>query len=185
MLMIDRWVMEQSLKLLKNHANSRTKVIYAINLSAQSLGDENFLNFAVDKIKAYKINPSSLCFEITENVALADLKHVVRFISTLKELGCCFSMDDFGNGLSSFGYLKDIPLDYLKIDGRLVKDMITDPIDHAMVEAIHNIGHVMGLMTVAEWVENAKTIQLLKEMGVDYAQGFWLAEPHLIEKSGT
>ena len=183
MLMIDRWVMEQSLKLLKNHAHSRTKVIYAINLSAQSLGDENFLNFAVDKIKAYKINPPSLCFEITENVALADLKHVVRFISTLKELGCCFSMDDFGNGLSSFGYLKDIPLDYLKIDGRLVKDMITDPIDHAMVDAIHNIGHVMGLMTVAEWVENAKTIQLLKEMGVDYAQGFWLAEPHLIEKS--
>ncbi len=183
MLMIDRWVMEQSLKLLKNRANSRAKVIYAINLSAQSLGDENFLNFAVDKIKAYKINPSSLCFEITENVALADLKHVVRFISTLKELGCCFSMDDFGNGLSSFGYLKDIPLDYLKIDGRLVKDMITDPIDHAMVEAIHNIGHVMELMTVAEWVENDKTVQLLKEMGVDYAQGFWLAEPYLIEKS--
>lgn len=185
MLTIDRWVMEQSLKLLRNHAHSRTKVIYAINLSAQSLGDENFLNFAVDKIKAYKINPSTLCFEITENVALADLKHVVRFISTLKELGCCFSMDDFGSGLSSFGYLKDIPLDYLKIDGRLVKDMITDPIDHAMVEAIHNIGHVMGLMTVAEWVENAKTVQILKEMGVDYAQGFWLAEPHLIEKSDT
>ncbi len=185
MLTIDRWVMEQSLKLLKNYAHSRAKVIYAINLSAQSLGDENFLNFAVDKIKAYKINPSSLCFEITENVALADLKHVVRFISTLKELGCCFSMDDFGSGLSSFGYLKDIPLDYLKIDGRLVKDMISDPIDHAMVEAIHNIGHVMGLMTVAEWVENARTIQLLKEMGVDYAQGFWLAEPHLIQKSDT
>lgn len=182
MLMIDRWVMEQSLKLLKNHSHPRAKVIYAINLSAQSLGDENFLNFAVDKINAYKINPSTLCFEITENVALADLKHVVRFISTLKELGCRFSMDDFGNGLSSFGYLKDIPLDYLKIDGRLVKDMITDPIDHAMVEAIHNIGHVMGLMTVAEWVENAKTLELLKEMGVDYAQGFWLAKPYLIDK---
>lgn len=182
MLMIDRWVIEQSLKLLKNHSYSRTKAIYAINLSAQSLGDANFLNFSVDKIKAYKINPSNLCFEVTENVALADLKHVVRFISTLKELGCCFSMDDFGSGLSSFGYLKDIPLDYLKIDGRLVKDMVTDPVDHAMVEAIHNIGHVMGLMTVAEWVENAKTMQKITEMGVDYAQGFWLAEPYLIDK---
>ncbi len=184
MLMIDRWVMEESLKLLKNRVHSRAKVMYAVNLSAQSLGDEDFLNFAVDMIKVYKINPPSLCFEITENVALADLKHVVRFISTLKELGCRFSMDDFGNGLSSFGYLKDIPLDYLKIDGRLVKDMASDPVDHAMVEAIHDIGHVMGLMTVAEWVENAETIQLLKEMGVDYAQGFWLAEPRLIEQSG-
>ncbi|MCH9639944.1 MAG: EAL domain-containing protein [Betaproteobacteria bacterium] len=182
MLMIDRWVMEQSLKILKYHPHARTKVIYAINLSAQSLGDENFLNFAVDKIKAYKIYPPSLCFEITENVALADLKHVVRFIATLKELGCRFSMDDFGNGLSSFGYLKDIPLDYLKIDGRLVKDMLTDPVDHAMVEAIHDIGHVIGLMTTAEWVENAKTLELLKEMGVDYAQGFWLAKPYLINK---
>ncbi len=185
MLMIDRWVMEQSLKLLKCHSHSRAKVMYAINLSAQSLGDENFLNFVIDKIKAYKINPSYLCFEITENVALADLKHVVRFISTLKGFGCRFSMDDFGNGLSSFGYLKDIPLDYLKIDGRLVKDMVSDPVDHAMVESIHNIGHVMGLMTVAEWVENTETMKQLKEMGVDYAQGFWLAKPYLIEKMGT
>jgi len=180
MLMIDRWVMEQSLRLLRNHSRARAKNIYAVNLSAQSLGDENFLNFAVDKIKAYKILPSNLCFEITENVALADLKHVVRFITTLKELGCRFSMDDFGNGLSSFGYLKDIPLDYLKIDGRLVKDMIIDPVDHAMVEAIHKIGHVIGLKTTAEWVENAKTLEILTEMGVDYAQGFWLAKPYLI-----
>lgn len=183
MLMIDRWVVKQSLKLLRTANHQQAKVTYAINLSAQALGDENFLDFVVDNIKTYKQDPSGLCFEITENVALADLKHVANFISTLKELGCRFSMDDFGSGLSSFSYLKDIPLDYLKIDGRLVKDMITDPIDHAMVEAIHNIGHVMELKTIAEWVENEKTMRLLEEMGVDYVQGFWLAKPHLIDRA--
>lgn len=183
MLMIDRWVVKRSLKLLRTATHQQVKVIYAINLSAQALGNENFLDFVVDTIKAYKQDPSGLCFEITENVALADLKHVTKFISTLKELGCRFSMDDFGSGLSSFSYLKDIPLDYLKIDGRLVKDMINDPIDHAMVEAIHNIGHVMELKTIAEWVENAKTMRLLEEMGVDYVQGFWLAKPHLIDRA--
>jgi diguanylate cyclase (GGDEF)-like protein/PAS domain S-box-containing protein len=185
MLMIDRWVVEQSLKLLRTTAHQRTNVIYAINLSAQSIGDENFLDFVVDAIKAYKKDPSCLCFEITENVALADLKHIAKFISTLKELGCRFSIDNFGSGLSSFSYLKDIPLDYLKIDGRLVKDMLTDPVDHAMVEAIHDIGHVMGLKTIAEWVENAETMQLLKEMDVDYVQGFWLAKPHLIDRTNA
>lgn len=183
--MIDRWVVEQSLKLLRTTAHQRTNVIYAINLSAQSIGDENFLDFVVDAIKAYKKDPSCLCFEITENVALADLKHIAKFISTLKELGCRFSIDNFGSGLSSFSYLKDIPLDYLKIDGRLVKDMLTDPVDHAMVEAIHDIGHVMGLKTIAEWVENAETMQLLKEMDVDYVQGFWLAKPHLIDRTNA
>lgn len=183
MLMIDRWVVKQSLKLLRTANHQQAKVTYAINLSAQALGDENFLDFVVDTIKTYKQDPSGLCFEITENVALADLKHVANFISSLKELGCRFSMDDFGSGLSSFSYLKDIPLDYLKIDGRLVKDMITDPVDHAMVEAIHNIGHVMELKTIAEWVENAKTMRLLEKMGVDYVQGFWLAKPHLIDRA--
>ncbi len=183
MLMIDRWVVKQSLKLLRTANHQQAKVTYAINLSAQALGDENFLDFVVDIIKTYKQDPSGLCFEITENVALADLKHVANFISSLKELGCRFSMDDFGSGLSSFSYLKDIPLDYLKIDGRLVKDMITDPVDHAMVEAIHNIGHVMELKTIAEWVENAKTMRLLEKMGVDYVQGFWLAKPHLIDRA--
>ena len=183
MLMIDRWVVKQSLKLLKTANQQQAKVTYAINLSAQALGDENFLDFVVDTIRIYKQDPSGLCFEITENVALADLKHVANFISNLKELGCRFSMDDFGSGLSSFSYLKDIPLDYLKIDGRLVKDMITDPVDHAMVEAIHNIGHVMELKTIAEWVENAKTMRLLEKMGVDYVQGFWLAKPYLIDRT--
>ncbi|MDR4513493.1 MAG: EAL domain-containing protein [Nitrosomonas sp.] len=181
MLTLDRWVVERTLHLLSTTLSKDRQVVYAINLSAQSLGDKDFLDFVVNSIKRNQVSPSSLCFEITENVALADLKHVTRFVTTLKKLGCRFSMDDFGSGLSSFGYLKDLPLDYLKIDGRLVKDMTTDPIDRAMVEAIHKIGHIMQLKTIAEWVENDATQHLLKEMGVDYVQGFWLASPYPIE----
>ncbi|MDR4518011.1 MAG: EAL domain-containing protein [Nitrosomonas sp.] len=181
MQLLDRLVVERSLKLLKAASWKPKKVIYAINLSSQSLSDEDFLDFVIDNIKKYKVNPASICFEITENAALADIKPVTRFISTLKKLGCRFSMDDFGSGLSSFGYLKGIPIDYLKIDGRLVKDMIADPIDRAMVEAIHHIGHVMKLKTIAVWVENEATQNLLKELGVDYVQGYWPAKPYPID----
>ncbi|SER75966.1 PAS domain S-box-containing protein/diguanylate cyclase (GGDEF) domain-containing protein [Nitrosomonas sp. Nm51] len=181
MLALDRWVVERTLHLLDTTLSNAQQVVYAINLSSQSLGNEGFLEFVVSSIKKHQVSSSSLCFEITENVALADLKHVTRFVTALKKLGCRFSMDDFGSGLSSFGYLKDLPLDYLKIDGRLVKDMTTDPVDRAMVEAIHKIGHIMRLKTIAEWVENDATQHLLKEMGVDYVQGFWLASPYPIE----
>ncbi|MBL8498761.1 EAL domain-containing protein [Nitrosomonas sp. JL21] len=177
MLMIDRWVIEQSMHLLKTRQNDQFNVLYAINLSAHALGNEDFLDFVIDHLKAYHNNPATICFEITENVALADLQHVIKFIVTLKKLGCRFSMDDFGSGLSSFGYLKNIPLDYLKIDGRLVKGILTDPIDRAMVESINHIGHVMGLETIAEWVEDDQTSQLLKEIGVDYVQGYGIARP--------
>ena len=178
MLIIDRWVIEQSFQLLKTRQNDQFNALYAINLSAHALGNEDFLAFVIDHVHAYHNNPAMICFEITENVALADLQHVVKFIVTLKELGCRFSMDDFGSGLSSFGYLKHIPLDYLKIDGRLVKGMLTDPIDRAMVESINHIGHVMGLKTIAEWVEDVQTSELLKEIGVDYVQGYGIAKPY-------
>jgi len=181
MLMIDRWVIQQLFKLLKAHPRQPSNAVYTINLSAQALGNTDFLNFAVDSIRASKINPANICFEITEHIALADLKHIMHFISTLKELGCRISIDNFGSGVSSFGYLKNFPLDYLKIDGRLIKDMATDPVDHAMVESINRIGHVMRLKTIAGWVENAQTLQLLENMGIDYAQGFWLAEPQLFD----
>lgn len=164
MLIIDRWVVQQSFNFIKAEQQQQIKGIYAINLSAQALGSGDFLDFVVNNIKAHIKNPSSICFEVTENAALADLKSVILFVTTLKQLGCRFSMDDFGSGLSSFGYLRDIPIDYLKIDGRLVKDMTTDPIDLEMVQAIQNIGRIMGLETIAEWVENADTAQLLKEM---------------------
>ena len=147
--------------------------------SPNACADNDFLNFVVDKLKTYKRNPSNICFEISERVALNDLEHVMKFILTLKELGCRFSIDDFGSGLSSFGYLKNIPLDYLKIDGRLVKGILTDTVDRAMIESINHIGHIMGFETIAVWVEDTQTLQLLEEIGVDYVQGFGLAEPYL------
>lgn len=185
MLAIDRWVVEESFKLLKTRSQRRSKNMYAINLSAHALGSEDFLDFVVANLKTHISDPSSICFEITENVALADLQHVMKFILSLKELGCHFSMDDFGSGLSSFGYLKNIPLDYLKIDGQLVKGILNDPVDRAMVESINHIGHVMGLKTIAEWVENTGTLKLLEEIGVDYVQGYKLATPYLFRSEPT
>lgn len=182
MLLIDRWVVEKTMTFIKAELQYSTKVIYAINLSAQALCNEDFLDFIVSQIKTHISHPASLCFEITENVALADPKHVKQFIATLKELGCLFSLDDFGSSFASFSYLKEIPIDFLKIDGRLIKDMTSDPIDLTMVQSIQNIGHVMGLKTIAEWVEDEATLQLLRDMNVDYAQGFWLAKPQQLDE---
>ncbi|MER2513602.1 MAG: EAL domain-containing protein, partial [Nitrosomonas ureae] len=153
-LLIDRWVVQRSLQLIKAHAAHTTNAIYTINISGQALVSGDFLDFTVSSIKASQLDPACICFEISEQTALNDLQHVVRFVTTLKELGCRISIDDFSSNLSSFSYLKDIPLDYLKIDGRLIKNMLTDPINQAMVESIHHIGHIMRLKTIAVWVEN-------------------------------
>lgn len=176
-LPIDRWVVQQSLQLIKAHATHTINAIYTINISGQALVNEDFLDFTVNSIKASQLDPACICFEISEQTALNDLQHVIRFVTTLKELGCRISIDDFSSNLSSFSYLKDIPLDYLKIDGRLIKNMLTDPVNQAMVESIHHIGHIMRLKTIAVWVENDQTLQILENIGVDYVQGFWVAEP--------
>lgn len=177
-LMIDRWVLEQSVKLIEVQTQHRPNAIYAINLSIQVLENTDFLDFTVNTIKASKLNPANICFEFTEQIALADLQHAMRFLTRLKTLGCRFSLDNFSGGLSSFGYLKNIPLDYLKIDGRLIQNMLSDPVSQAMVESINNIGHAMQLKTIAEWVENDQTLQFLENIAVDYAQGYWIAKPY-------
>ncbi len=123
------------------------------------------------------VSPQQICFEITETAAIANLSTAKEFINKLKVRGCHFALDDFGSGLSSFSYLKELPVDYLKIDGTFVKGIIDDPIDLAMVKSINDIGHVMGKKTVAEFVENKKILELLKTIGVDYAQGFGIARP--------
>jgi EAL domain-containing protein (putative c-di-GMP-specific phosphodiesterase class I) len=135
------------------------------------------LDFIISKLKQYSVDGNRFCFEITETAAISHLLLAENFIIELKKFGCRFALDDFGSGLSSFGYLKNLPVDYLKIDGVFVKDMMEDKIDYAMVKAINQIGHIMGMQTIAEFVEHDKTKHMLKEMGVDYAQGYAIHKP--------
>jgi len=123
------------------------------------------------------VAPGRILFEITETAAIGNLPNALRFISVLKEMGCRFVLDDFGRGLSSFGYLQNLPVDYLKIDGEFVRRMLTDPIQAALVALIHEIGDVMGLRTIAESVEDEETLEALTRIGIDYAQGFFIARP--------
>ena len=175
MVEIDRWVVRNVFNWLI--ANAERPVICAINLSGQSVNDDRFLAFLIDQIKGTGVTPRKVCFEITETAAISNLAKASNFIKTVKSLGCSFSLDDFGSGMSSFSYLKNLPVDYLKIDGSFVRDMINDPIDRAMVESINNIGHVMGIKTIAEFVENRAILEELHAIGVDYAQGYGIAKP--------
>ncbi|HEY9762241.1 MAG TPA: EAL domain-containing protein [Trichocoleus sp.] len=151
--------------------------VYAVNLSGASLSDEQLVHFIRERLNHYQIPPSMICFEVTETAAIANLKKAVSLIQDLKTLGCSFALDDFGSGMSSFAYLKALPVDYLKIDGMFVKDILTDVLDLAMVQAINQVGHTMNLLTIAEFVENDGIKQKLEEVGVDYAQGYGIAYP--------
>ena len=153
----------------------------AINLSGNSLNDDSLLDFIKEEIEITKIEPSTICFEITETAAISNLDQVSQLILELKRLGFRFALDDFGSGLSSFAYLKNLPVDYLKIDGSFVHDMIDDTIDHAMVEAINQVGHIMGIGTIAECAESDEVVEMLRELGVDYAQGYAMGSPVPIE----
>ncbi|HHI94808.1 MAG TPA: EAL domain-containing protein [Gammaproteobacteria bacterium] len=172
---IDRWVVSHALALLGRQAAQ--PVSYSINLSAQSLCEDRFLEFVLAELTASAVAPERVCFEITETAAIANLTRAMRFITELKNRGCRFALDDFGSGLSSFSYLKNLPVDYLKIDGVFVKDIDTNPIDYAMVEAINQIGHVMGIKTVAEFVTTGEVMQAVQTIGVDFGQGYHIARP--------
>lgn len=176
---LDRWVIRTTFKLLREAQGELAfpPVDCAINLSGQSLCDDHFLEFVIQLFESTRIPPESVCFEVTETAAIANLSRATRFISVLRGMGCSFALDDFGAGLSSFGYLKNLPVDYLKIDGSFVKDMVVDRVDRAMVESINQIGHVLGLKTIAEFAENDDVIRALEEVGVDYAQGHGIALP--------
>jgi EAL domain-containing protein (putative c-di-GMP-specific phosphodiesterase class I) len=152
-----------------------------VNLSGPSLCDEHFLEFIKRQFALYKVPYKHLCFEITETAAITNLAKAMDFISELRSLGCRFSLDDFGSGLSSFTYLKNMQVDYLKIDGSFVRDMVDDPMDAAMVSSINQIGHVMGLKTIAEFVENEAVLVKLREMGVDFVQGYGVEYPKPLE----
>ena len=156
--------------------------VCSVNLSGVSLSDETMLAFISEHFKMWAIPTHKICFEITETAAIANLSYATKFIHHLKERGCLFSLDDFGSGLSSFAYLKNLPVDYLKIDGLFVKDIVDDKVDFGMVKAINEVGHIMGKKTIAEFVENEQIFNLLKELGVDYAQGYGLSEPVPLDK---
>lgn len=178
---IDRWVVARALAMLGRSRwaddSSDQPAMYAINLSGQSLCDDQFLDFVVTHLHESGIPPARICFEITETAAIANLTRAIGFMSRLKDIGCRFALDDFGSGLSSFGYLKSLPVDYLKIAGNFIQDIVVDPVDHAMVDAINQIGHVMGLTTIAESVESDAILQKLRNLGIDYAQGYGISEP--------
>lgn len=181
---VDRWVVHhffsQFAHILKEDPRNESTsegTVYAINLSGASLNDEQLPGFVIQQLERYQIPASRICFEITETAAIANLNRAGLFMNQLRQRGCRFALDDFGTGLSSFTYLKQLPVDYLKIDGSLVKDIARDPIDRSMVDAIARIGRVMGLYTIAEFVEDDAVLATLAELGVDFAQGYGIARP--------
>jgi EAL domain-containing protein (putative c-di-GMP-specific phosphodiesterase class I) len=179
MAMIDRWVVTNTFEWLVANpisSNNRTQ-FFSINLSGQSLGDKHFLQYVVDEFARTGVSAKRICFEITETSAIANIGRAKNLISVLKKHGCCFALDDFGSGMSSYSYLKNLNVDSLKIDGAFVKDMVQDPVDFAMVESINRIGHVMGIKTIAEFVENETILAKLRLIGVDYAQGYGIHKP--------
>lgn len=178
---IDRWVIRTLFSQLKNldQEDGRQRIV-AINLSGATLADDDLLDFILETGREFNIAFNEICFEITETAAIGNLSKALHLMRALKKEGCRFALDDFGSGLSSFAYLKNLPVDYIKIDGSFVKDMANDPIDRAMVEAITQVGHVMKIKTIAEWVEDEKTLGFLREIGVDYAQGFYFGVPEQI-----
>lgn len=176
---IDRWVVRHSLRWLC--AQPGYTGIVSINLSGASLTDTLFLTFLLDELEACAIPERRICFEITETEAITNLSRARRFIAELQGAGCYFALDDFGSGMSSYGYLKDLPVDFLKIDGRFVRNMDIDPVSMAMVKSIHEIGHLMGKRTIAEFVGHAAVLESLRAIGVNFAQGFYLGEPAPLE----
>jgi len=182
---VDKWVFRHAIGWLERQHLYIQPLKLMVNLSGQSLCDEHFLPFVLETLEDSRVAAQHICFEITETAAIANLAKAKQFIDTLRSRGCEFALDDFGSGMSSFSYLKDLPVDYLKIDGAFVKDMIDDPIDCAMVKSINEIGHVMGKKTIAEFVENDAILDRLKELGVDYAQGFGIARPQPLEQFAT
>lgn len=179
---VDRWVVREVCTMYSTHQASGWQPIASINLSGASLSDPSMLPYVRDQMARNDVSPEMLCFEITETAAIANLGLAAHFIRELKAMGCWFALDDFGSGMSSFAYLQSLPVDSLKIAGAFLRHIETDPVEYAMVEAIHRVGHVMRLKTVAEGVESLDTLETLRRIGVDYAQGYAIAEPRPLEE---
>ncbi len=179
---IDRWIIRKSLEMLAECRCTQESGEYIdtrlmINLSAQSVQDPELFQYVDSQIKRYNIEPGTICFEISESVAISNFVHTKRVMNALHGLGCHLVLDDFGSGFSSLSYLRELPLSYLKIDGNFVHNLVSNPVDAAMVKAVHDVGQVMNLLTIAELVEDAETLQQLRQIGVDFAQGYYCGRP--------
>lgn len=179
---IDRWVLKETLSYLIDSPPKKGDII-SINLSGQSISDELFIEFIENLFTEHMRLTSFVCFEVTETAAISNLSKASDFMRHIKNLGFTFALDDFGSGMSSFGYLKNLPIDYLKIDGNFIRNIENDHIDLAMVKAIHNVGSVIGIKTIAEFVENQEIINILKEIGIDFVQGYAISKPYPIHKN--
>jgi EAL domain-containing protein (putative c-di-GMP-specific phosphodiesterase class I) len=177
MSVIDRWVIERAIELLRSlQRRGRPLPLLAVNLSGTSLNEQSFVEFVLQSVGEPAL-AAALCFEITETAAVTSLSNARFLMSELKTRGCKFSLDDFGTGVSSFVYLKTLPVDFLKIDGQFISHITHDAVNRSMVEAIGKVGRALGIATVAECVESEAVLTELRHIGVDYAQGFHLARP--------
>lgn len=182
MTSIDRWIIRKSLEMLVNCRGDQQsqpcqEIRLMINLSGQSVQDARLFGYVEEQINHFGINPSMICFEISESVAISNFVHAKRVMNALHSLGCHLVLDDFGSGFSSLSYLRELPLSYLKIDGNFVHNLVSSPVDAAMVKAVHDVGQVMNLLTIAELVEDSETLVRLREIGVDFAQGYYCGRP--------
>jgi diguanylate cyclase (GGDEF)-like protein/PAS domain S-box-containing protein len=178
MARLDLWVIDRVLQELAARQRAGLSLpVLAVNLSGASLADPGLLPAVRERLAATGVSADRLCFELTESAAVTHLGAAARLLRELRQLGCAIGLDDFGSGMSSFGYLRNLPLDFIKIDGHFVREMHIDPVDRAMAAAIHTVGHVMGLRTIAEWVEHEAVLEELAALGVDFAQGHAVARP--------
>lgn len=184
MPMIDEWVISKSFDFINEYTKTHNSDIrVAINLSGQSLSENSVLNLITNNLRKNKdLKKELICFEITETAAIANMSKAIEFIASVKQMGCKFSLDDFGSGLSSFSYLKNMPVDNIKIDGIFIREINIDPVNRVFVESIHNISKIMGIKTTAEYVENEDILNCITEIGIDYAQGYHIAKPMPVKK---
>lgn len=182
---LDRWVVDHAFDFLQQWQRGE-QLLFSINLSGKSLGDKTLLEHIENRIRKGDVHGQEICFEITESAAVTSLSAANHFMGALKVLGCHFSLDDFGIGMSSFSYLKTLPVDYIKIDGSFIREVVNNPVGYAIVNSINQIAHTMQLKTVAEFVESQQVLDELQRLGIDYAQGFYISEPFpLTELSGN
>jgi diguanylate cyclase (GGDEF)-like protein/PAS domain S-box-containing protein len=179
---VDRWIIQQLFstrgeRLRAWHEQHPDQFLFAVNLSGTSVSEDSFLLFIKRQFALFRIPPAGICFELTETAAIRNLRGARRFMHELSAMGCSFALDDFGSGLSSFNYLRDLPVSYVKIDGSFVHDMNSNPVNHALVASINQVAHVLGMKTIAEWAEDDATIKQLRALNVDFVQGYAIGTP--------